>query len=197
MKMSDFKYEIDDGAVTITSYTGAGGDVIVPSTIGGLPVTIIGSYAFYGCKGLTSITLPNSVTSIGAYAFRKCTGLPNITLPDRLTSIGKHVLPDLISFTSRVNHTPVERTDKTLVELVDAMLVAMEAVRSNTHDDWVDMVFKRGEDELLTKLYPHAARMKKAQWLLDLINSNIKQRRKRIAKARAAAWQKKKHDAAK
>lgn len=40
-------------------------------------VTSIGNFAFYGCTGLTSITIPNSVTSIGWSAFDSCT---NITI---------------------------------------------------------------------------------------------------------------------
>ena len=35
--------------------------------------------AFWGCSGLTSITIPNSVTRIGNYAFRDCSGLTSIT----------------------------------------------------------------------------------------------------------------------
>jgi len=38
----------------------------------------IGNYAFYGCTGLTSVTIPNNVTSIGNSAFYGCTGLTEI-----------------------------------------------------------------------------------------------------------------------
>ena len=39
---------------------------------------LIGSSAFYGCDGLTSITIPNSVTSIGDSAFYACDGLTSV-----------------------------------------------------------------------------------------------------------------------
>ena len=60
-------------------------------------ITSIGDYAFYSCRGLTELTLPNSVTSIGNpnsvtsigwYAFQGCTGLTELTLPNSVTSIG-------------------------------------------------------------------------------------------------------------
>ena len=62
-------------------YTGA---VNIPSSVtyGGTTysVTTIGSYAFYGCSGLTSVTIPNSVTSIGYYAFNGCSGLTSVNI---------------------------------------------------------------------------------------------------------------------
>ncbi len=61
--------------------------IAIPDKIGGLPVTIISSYAFNDCSNLVNIAIPNSVTSIGEGAFRNCTGLRSITLPDGITSI--------------------------------------------------------------------------------------------------------------
>ena len=49
---------------------------------------VIGSYAFYGCSGLTSLTLPAGITWIGDYAFSGCSGLTSLTLPAGITEIG-------------------------------------------------------------------------------------------------------------
>ena len=50
-------------------------------------VTSIANYTFYGC-GLTSIKIPNSVISIGGWAFTNCSGLTAIDVPNSVTSIG-------------------------------------------------------------------------------------------------------------
>ena len=54
------------------------GEVEIPATYEGLPVTSIGHSAFYFCDNLTSITIPESVTSIGDHAFDGCTSLKDI-----------------------------------------------------------------------------------------------------------------------
>ena len=51
-------------------------------------VTYLGDSAFQGCSGLTSITLPSGVTWIGDSAFRGCSGLTSILLPSGVTRIG-------------------------------------------------------------------------------------------------------------
>ena len=48
----------------------------------------IGEYAFEGCSGLTSLTLPDGITSISDCAFEGCSGLTSINLPAGITSIG-------------------------------------------------------------------------------------------------------------
>ena len=57
--------------------------VTIPET-----VTSIGNTVFKGCTALTSITIPNSVTSIGVYAFENCTALEDVVIGSGMTSIG-------------------------------------------------------------------------------------------------------------
>ena len=58
-------------------------------------MTSIGESAFYYCKGLTSVTIPNSVTSIGRRAFEDCSGLTSVTIPNSVTSIGERAFDEV------------------------------------------------------------------------------------------------------
>ncbi len=101
-------YNLDDGTETAEvtkkpsgQYTGT---VVIPASVTygsvNYSVTSIGSYAFSGCSGLTSITIPNSVTSIGKSAFSGCSGLTSVTIPNSVTSIGNYAFQDCTGLTS-------------------------------------------------------------------------------------------------
>ena len=95
-----FATEISNDQITITGYNGPGGDVIIPGTLEGLPVTGIGDYAFASGTSLTSVTISGSVTSIGGYAFANCTGLTRVTIPGSVTTLGTYAFEFCTSLTS-------------------------------------------------------------------------------------------------
>lgn len=69
-------------------------DVSITSFVIGEQTRFIYDSAFYGCGGLTSITIPDGVTSIGYMAFAGCTGLTSVTFNgtiDEWNAIGKSI----------------------------------------------------------------------------------------------------------
>lgn len=77
-QFGDFTYESSGTEISITGYTGPGGNVTIPDTITGLPVTSIQWRAFEGCTSLTRVTIGNSVTNIEWRAFGGCASLASI-----------------------------------------------------------------------------------------------------------------------
>lgn len=84
---AQFVTQNNGGTLTITGYTGAGGNVGIPSAIGGLPVVAISGLAFYGQTSFTGVTISNGVASIGNAAFFGCANLTNVSLPNTMTNI--------------------------------------------------------------------------------------------------------------
>ena len=87
----DFTYTVKDDEATITGYTGSGGVVVIPDTLGGAAVTVINQRVFQDNKVLTEIIIPDSVTSIGQNAFTGCTGLTKAVTGNGLKSIPSYM----------------------------------------------------------------------------------------------------------
>jgi uncharacterized repeat protein (TIGR02543 family) len=85
----NYTYTRSVDSVSIDKYTGPGGDVAIPESLGGWPVTAISDSAFWGTSGITSLTIPNSVTTIGEYAFSFCTMLTSMMIPGSVTNLGQ------------------------------------------------------------------------------------------------------------
>lgn len=82
-RFSELSYTLCDNETSYSvtykgKFTTGNLDYVIPETYKGLPVTAIGKSAFYGCTGLKSITIPDTVTSIDSFAFTDCTNLKAI-----------------------------------------------------------------------------------------------------------------------
>lgn len=95
----------DDKATIINIDKSISGDIIIPSTLGGYPVTAIGDDAFSGCMYMTSVTIPEGVTSIGSGAFLYCVSLTEFSLPHSL----KHI--DDLAFAYCLSLTDIDIPD--------------------------------------------------------------------------------------
>ncbi len=101
---ADFTYTTDtiNGVATITGYTGSDTGIILPSELGGYPVTSVRSEAFYGNITLERVAFSESITSLGNSAFEDCTKLKELYFPNRLTSIGSYAFLNCTGLTEVV-----------------------------------------------------------------------------------------------
>lgn len=79
---AQFGYITNNGAITITGYTGSASTVTIPDAINGLPVTGIESGVFPSNLSLTNVVLGTNVIDIGDGAFATCIKLAAITVSD-------------------------------------------------------------------------------------------------------------------
>ena len=81
-------YEVVGDTVTIKDCKEtASGALVIPATYDGKPVTSIGSWAFWKCTSLTSVTIPDNVTSIGNFTFHSCSDLTSVTIGNSVLNI--------------------------------------------------------------------------------------------------------------
>ncbi|NCB29724.1 MAG: leucine-rich repeat domain-containing protein, partial [Clostridia bacterium] len=108
---SAFAYTVSGGNAIITQYLDDETQVVVPPTMGGVPVSVVGEHAFASsavekvvlsngierveegafasCSALREVVLPQSLHSIGDLAFEDCGSLATVSFGDELETIGK------------------------------------------------------------------------------------------------------------
>lgn len=88
----DYSYEIlNDGTLRLYQYEGTDTNIVVPDTIDGRKVTVLGNSTFQYCtqaSDIESVTLPDSLTTIEKNAFYNCEKLKSVTIPPNVSSIG-------------------------------------------------------------------------------------------------------------
>lgn len=90
---SDFLFILNSDGESYSvhfAYSTISGDIVIPATYEGLPVTAIADWGFSDRENITSVTIPDSVTSIGEYAFLRCTSLKSVAMGNGITSIGEY-----------------------------------------------------------------------------------------------------------
>lgn len=85
---AQFSFTTNNGALTITGYSGSATTLVIPSATNGYPITSIGPSAFLRHSTLTNVVLPDSILLIGDSAFVSCFNLATINFPPNLRSIG-------------------------------------------------------------------------------------------------------------
>ena len=75
------------------------GEIVLPSSINGVPVTHIGKNAFRGCTELTSVIIPEGITTIGHAVFMECTNLKSVTIPKTVKALGTYMFANCTALT--------------------------------------------------------------------------------------------------
>ena len=85
---SIFSFSETANGLTITGLMQEVPDLLVPATIGGLPVIEIAETAFADRRELQNVSIADGVKHIGERAFKNCSSLKTISLPESVEFIG-------------------------------------------------------------------------------------------------------------
>ena len=116
--------------------TSISGEIIIPSTYNGLPVTEIADSGFENCTLITVITIPDSVTSIYSNAFKGCTSLNTINIGSGVTLIAPSVFDTLPSLTTIVIPENVTNMGDNFYNCASDLTIYCEA--TSKPDGWID-----------------------------------------------------------
>lgn len=100
---SDFKYDLadDNVSVIITYYKGNAKNVVIPSSIEGLPVSTLGAGVFHQNDNIESVVMPDTIKLIGEDGykgcFRSCSNLKSVVISKNVNRIPRRCFQDCTS----------------------------------------------------------------------------------------------------
>ena len=89
VSIEDFRTQINnDGTIEIDLYTGHASTVVIPDTIDGKEVTVIGGFGNH--DELTAVVIPDTVKEISYNAFVNCFNLASVQMGENVEKIGSY-----------------------------------------------------------------------------------------------------------
>lgn|GEM_PF-6684176 len=164
----DFTYELEQGSAVITGYTGKGGDINIPLSIGGRAVTKIGDSAFEGNKNITAVSLSSNglanIKTIGKNAFKNCSSLESVLIPSSVNLISDFAFSGctglseitISSSSTEIGICSFENCDSLLSVYIPSSSVGYGAFRNCENLSEVDLaesVLSVGEKAFYNTLY--------------------------------------------
>ena len=90
-QFGDFSYSMNESReIIIERYNGSDPCPLIPTEIGGKPVTVLGKNSFFAAS-IESITIPEGIRTIETNAFAVCDELREVVLPCSLATIGQGI----------------------------------------------------------------------------------------------------------
>lgn len=126
----ELTYQKYDDHVEISDCDASATSIAIPDRIDGLPVTVIGDFAFMRNKELIAVKIPDSVTSIGEDAFYQCEALTSVVIPGSVNVIGRQAFTACIGLTSLtiengvkdIEYAAFRKTGLTSLSLPDSVI---------------------------------------------------------------------------
>lgn len=81
---------LDDGTISLGSYSGSGQQVVIPNEVEGKMVTVIQADTFANHEEILKVVIPDSVIEIGDNAFTNCSNIESVKLGTGIKKIGSY-----------------------------------------------------------------------------------------------------------
>lgn len=135
---SSFEYVIKNNTAMIISHQENAEElsVIIPEELDGMPVTVLGSDAFYQHKSIESITLPESMLTIEGSPFYRCSSLKALHIPLNVKQIDSNPVfrcKSLMEITVDSNNTSFTAVDGVLFDKEMTQLIAYPEGKTDEH----------------------------------------------------------------